>query len=173
MRLPGEERPEAREVRDVVESLRFCAEDLEKIDIILAQYVRSASARCAMLVDRDGRMIAECGARKHAPQLAQLAAASFEATELFMRMFDRQGALRFYQGRSLAVELTLVGERALLATAFDEATTLGMVRLYELQASSRLRSFLAEIAERTSQAESISKDFSGRGGPPTPPLAMA
>ncbi len=174
MRMPGDDRPEVREVREVVESLRFYPEDLEKVDAILGQYLKTANARSAMLVDRSGRMVAGCGTTAEAPRFASLAAAAFEAAEVMMRLLGREGAaIRVYEGRALAIEMTMVGERTLLATAFDEMTTLSMVRLHEAQVRAKLRAVMDEIAVRKSEAESISRDFGNRGGPPTPPLAIA
>ena len=36
----------------------------------------------------------------------------------------------FHQGKSDNIQLSLVGDRALLTAIFDEQTTVGMVRLY-------------------------------------------
>ena len=54
----------------------------------------------------------------------------------------------FHQGKKDSVQLSLIGERTLLATIFDERTTIGMVRLYAKEASSKLTGIFREIDNR-------------------------
>ena len=50
----------------------------------------------------------------------------------------RSSRIMFHQGKKDNIQLSLVGERTILAVIFDDRTTLGMVRLYASQVSSKL-----------------------------------
>jgi len=65
----------------------------------------------------------------------------------------------FHQGRKDNIQLSSWASRTILAIIFDDRTTLGMVRLYASQVSSKLASLFDEINVRKGEAETISKDF--------------
>ena len=55
----------------------------------------------------------------------------------------------------------LVGDRTLLATVFDERTTIGMVRLYAKEATEKLLTVFEEIAGRNDDGSNgLGEDFS-------------
>ena len=54
----------------------------------------------------------------------------------------------FHQGKRDNIQLTLIGDRTILATVFDERTTIGMVRLYAKEASEKLTKIFDEINNR-------------------------
>jgi hypothetical protein len=169
MKLPAEERPEVREVREVVESLRITEADVLRMEEVLQAHVTQANARCAMVIGEDGRRIAQVG-NAHVP-VERLAAGWFEIARVMRVTFGREGIAQV-QGSGLAVEVTMIAEQTALATVVDR-TAWGQVRSLELAARAKIRALLDEIAERRSEAEAISRDFRDRGGPPTPPLAIA
>jgi predicted regulator of Ras-like GTPase activity (Roadblock/LC7/MglB family) len=95
--------------------------------------------------------------------ISALVAGSFAATKQMAKLLgEEEFSIMFHQGRKDNIQLSLVGERTILAIIFDDKTTLGMVRLYASQVSSKLASLFDEIAARKTEAESISKDFSSQ-----------
>ena len=55
----------------------------------------------------------------------------------------------YHQGKSDNIQLSLVGDRALLTAIFDETTTIGMVRLYATEAAKRLAVIFRKKAQET------------------------
>ena len=69
-----------------------------------------------------------------------------------------------HQGRSGNIQLSLVGNRALLTALFEDNTTIGMVRLYAGEASKRLtdvfeRKTSGEGTEDRQTAHAIAEDY--------------
>jgi len=92
--------------------------------------------------------------------ISALVAGSFAATKQMAKNSWGGGVLDHVPpGRKDNIQLSLVGERTILAIIFDDRTTLGMVRLYASQVSSKLAALFDEINVRKGEAETISKDF--------------
>jgi len=64
-----------------------------------------------------------------------LVAATREMAKL---LGEEEFSALFHQGKSDNIQLSLVGDRALLTAIFDDQTTVGMVRLYAAEAAKRL-----------------------------------
>ena len=129
---------------------------------MLGQFLKSANAKCALLVDKDGHLVTKQGdsGTYDMDTISALVAGSFAATKQMAKLLgEEEFSIMFHQGRKDNIQLSLVGERTILAIIFDDKTTLGMVRLYASQVSSKLGSLFDEIAARKSEAETISKDF--------------
>jgi len=122
-------------------ALVFYEDDIEAIASILDAFLKKSAARCAMLIDKDGHMITARGATKSVDldTISALVAGSFAATKALAHQFGEEDfhAL-FHQGKSGNLQLSLVADRALLTALFDDATTVGMVRLYASEAAKRL-----------------------------------
>ena len=70
-------------------------------------------------------------------------------------------ATLFHQGERESIQISLVGERALLAMVFDQRTNLGLVRYYAVESVRRLTEILNEIDKREPSTQSgLSSDFS-------------
>ena len=81
--------------------------------------------------------------------IAALVAGSFAATrEMAKLLGEDEFSVLFHQGKKDSIQLSLIGERTLLATIFDERTTIGMVRLYAKEATSKLMVIFREIDTR-------------------------
>src|SRR5262245_9563818 len=123
--------------------LVFYKEDVESINSILDAFLKQSAAKCALLVDKDGHMVTWRGYTKKIDldTISALVAGSFAATRAMAKLLgeDEFSAL-FHQGKSDNIQLSLVGDRALLTAIFDDATTVGMVRLYAAEAAKRLAS---------------------------------
>jgi len=129
----------------------FHPDDLRRLDQILGSYVRDTSARCAVLMDRTGRLLTTAGetAGIDGVTFASLAAADFSASDqLAMILGEDEFTTLFHQGDRLSMYLAAVGGQAILATLFDQRTTLGMVRLRLRAAEPQFGALFAEIAAR-------------------------
>ena len=149
------------------ESLRstrlvFYKEDIERIAKTLNTFLKNANARCVLLVDKDGHLVTKEGESStyDMDTISALVAGSFAATKQMAKLLgEEEFSIMFHQGKKDNIQLSLVGERTILAVIFDDKTTLGMVRLYASQVSSKLAELFSEIAERKSEGEKISQEF--------------
>ena len=142
--------------------LVFYKEDIEIIGKSLTVFLKNANAQCALLVDKDGHMVTKEGESStyDMDTISALVAGSFAATKQMAKLLgEEEFALMFHQGKKDNIQLSLVGERTILAVIFDERTTLGMVRLYSSQVSSKLAQVFSDIASRKSEGEKISQEF--------------
>ncbi|MCU0724132.1 MAG: roadblock/LC7 domain-containing protein, partial [Planctomycetes bacterium] len=121
----------SKKIRD--KRLVFYTEDLEKIDKYLLEFLKLSSARCALLIDKEGHMVTRVGDTENLDldTISALVAGSFAATREMARVLGEvEFADLFHQGKNESIQLYLVGERTLLTVIFDKSTTVGMVRLY-------------------------------------------
>ena len=149
------------------ESLRgsrlvFYKEDMQRIEKILDQFLQSSNSKCALLVDKDGHLVTKFGEAStyDMDTISALVAGSFAATKQMAKLLgEEEFSIMFHQGKKDNIQLSLVGERTILAVIFDDKTTLGMVRLYASQVSSKLSEVFDDIAERKVEGEKISQEF--------------
>lgn len=81
--------------------------------------------------------------------VSALVAGSYAATREMARLLgEEEFSVLFHQGKKDNIQLTLVGDRTILATVFDERTTIGMVRLYAKEATEKLTRLFEKIASR-------------------------
>ncbi len=107
-----------------------------------------------MLIDKEGYMVTKAGSTDDfdLQAVSALVAGSYAATrEMAKLLGEEEFSVLFHQGRKDSVQLTLVGDRTILATVFDERTTIGMVRLYAKEASQKLEQVFEEINERADE----------------------
>ena len=142
----------------------------ELLPFVLAEFVKRVRVRFAVLVDEDGRGLASAGraARDELEAVRGVGASSLELANVMRGLLGRQGVL--VQTRGMAIELTPVGPRRLVATVFEGP--LDGVRSEAAQLALRIRLCLEEIAGRNRAAASIARDF-GQDGSGMPPSAMA
>ena len=70
----------------------------------------------------------------------------------------------FHQGHKGSIQLSLVGERTILAVIFNDQTTVGMVRLYTLEASTKLGELFKSLEARPRNASvDLSPDYAQSG----------
>lgn len=117
-----------------------------------------------MLIDKEGHMVTKAGSTDDFDMqaVAALVAGSYAATREMARLLgEDEFSVLFHQGKRDNIQLTLVGNRTILATVFDERTTIGMVRLYAKEASEQLKKVFEEIAARKDDGSgTLGKDFS-------------
>lgn len=121
--------------------LTFYKEDIEKIDRLLAEFLRLSGAKCALLIDKEGHLVTRRGEVRTIDMdtISALVAGSFAATKEMARLLgeDEFTAL-YHQGTRDNIQLSLVGNRTLLTILFDDRTTVGMVRLYANETAKKL-----------------------------------
>ena len=142
--------------------LVYYAEDIDRIDQILDRLLELSEARCALLVDKEGHLITKRGemtAGFDDQSISALVAGSFAATKAMAKLLgEEEFSVLFHQGVKDSIQLTLVADRALLAIIFDDRTTIGMVRLYANETSTKIAQLLAEAARRE-PTEDIGAEF--------------
>ena len=121
--------------------LVFYKEDIQRIDEILADFLESSAAKCALMVDKEGHMVTKKGNTSSfdLDTICALVAGSFAATKEMARLLgETEFSVMFHQGKRDNIQLTLVGDTTLLTVIFDDKTTLGMVRLYATETANQL-----------------------------------
>ena len=155
-------------LRDV--QTAFYKEDMDRIDRLLEEFLRKSRAKSALLVDRSGHSITRKGFVQDLDleTVSALVAGSFAATRAMAKLLgEKQFSLMFHQGERDNIQLSVVGERAILAVIFDERTNLGLVRVYTDEASSTLAKIFEEISKRAASAAPpapIQGDFGASAG---------
>lgn len=142
--------------------LVFYKEDIEAIGKSLSVFLKNANAQCALLVDKDGHLVTKEGEAKSfdVDTISALVAGSFAATKQMAKLLgEEEFSLMFHQGKKDNIQLSLVGDRTILAVIFDDRTTLGMVRLYSSQVATKLGQVFKDIGDRKREGEQISQDF--------------
>src|SRR3954452_17093158 len=113
-------------------SWSFTEDDYGAITESLQRFLGESQARCAMLVDRAGQLVATVGEQ---PQFeptafATLTAADFSANDQLAKLIgENDFNSLFHQGEKESMYLADVARRVILVVLFDNRTTLGMVRL--------------------------------------------
>lgn len=125
----------------------------QRLDDLLASYLREANVRTAMLLDRAGRLITQAG--EHGAfdviTFASLAAADFAAgDQLAVLLGDREFASLYHHGEQQSMYLADIGGRAILAALFDGHTTLGLVRVMSRRYVPQLDEVFEDVAARGS-----------------------
>jgi predicted regulator of Ras-like GTPase activity (Roadblock/LC7/MglB family) len=144
--------------------LVFYARDVDRIDAQLDGFLELSSARCALLIDKDGHLVTRRGepVQGSLDSVSALIAGSFAATREMARLFgEEQFSNLFHQGAHDCIQVSLVGERSLFVIVFDERTNLGLVRFYADETVKHLAEIVDSLAEREEDPEErLSVDFS-------------
>ena len=142
-------------------SLVIYEQQMEKIDAAILWMIKRAEAKCAMLVDKDGHLVARQGFTQSldTTALAALLAGSFASTREIARLVgEPEFSVLFHQGKKDHIHISLVNEQTILAVVFDDRTTIGMVRLYCREASEKLNEIFSEPPPASPQTE-LDVDF--------------
>ncbi len=113
-------------------SWSFTEEDFGAITQALQKFLFESNARCALLVDRTGQLVATVGEQPNfdPTAFATLTAADFSANDQLARLIgETDFNSLFHQGEKESMYLADVARRVILVTLFDNRTTLGLVRL--------------------------------------------
>src|SRR5436853_5179259 len=113
-------------------SWSFTEDDYGAITETLQRFLGEANARCAMLVDRAGQLVATVGEQLGVDPtaFATLTAADFSANDQLAKLIgENDFNSLFHQGEKESMYLADVARRVILVVLFDNRTTLGLVRL--------------------------------------------
>ncbi len=125
-------------------------EEITRIEAAISGMLRSAEAKCALLVDKDGHLITRQGFTHSldTTALAALLAGSFASTKEIARLVgEPEFSVLFHQGKKDHIHMCLIGERSILAVIFDDRTTIGMVRLYAKETAAELTKIFEQIKQ--------------------------
>ena len=123
-------------------SWSFTEEDFGAITKSLQAFLKDSNARCALLVDRSGQLVATVGEQpKFDPTtFATLTAADFSANDQLAKLIgENDFNSLFHQGEKESMYLADIARRVILVVLFDNRTTLGLVRL-------KMKEVVAELA---------------------------
>ncbi len=138
-------------------------DDTEKIDTVMTRLLKGSEAKCALLVDKDGHLIARHGFTQtlDTTALSALMAGSFASTaEIAKLVGEPEFSVLFHQGKKDHIHMGLVGDRSILAVVFDDRTTIGMVRLYAKEAAEELQKIFETVLQKiNSDEQGLSEEF--------------
>jgi len=143
--------------------LVFYQADIDKINKVLEEFLKLSDSKANLLIDKEGHLVTKAGHTEtyDMSTVSALVAGSFAATREMARLLgEDEFSLLFHQGKRDNIQLTLIGDRTIMATIFDERTTIGMVRLYAKEASMKLAKTFEEIDKRIDDGTAgLSDDF--------------
>lgn len=131
--------------------LTFYKDDVDRIDKLLAEFLRLSGAKCALLIDKEGHLVTKRGELRtiDIDTISALVAGSFAATKEMARLLgEDEFTAMFHQGERDNIQLSLVGDRTLLTILFDDRTTVGMVRLYASETAKKLADIYRDAMNR-------------------------
>jgi predicted regulator of Ras-like GTPase activity (Roadblock/LC7/MglB family) len=137
-------------------SWSFTEEDFGAITQSLQRFLYESNARCALLVDRTGQLVATVGEQpKFDPtSFATLTAADFSANDQLARLIgETDFNSLFHQGEKESMYLADVARRVILVVLFDNRTTLGLVRLKMKQTVDELTKLFEQVFARVQSGQ--------------------
>ncbi len=106
----------------------------EKLLKTLEEFLNHSEAFFAMIIDRGGTILSQCGRPPESTDitvLAALAAGSFAATrELASRVGEAEFNALYQQGSHFHILMNAVDDDTMLVSIFGTQTTVGLVRFY-------------------------------------------
>ena len=132
-------------------SWSFTEDDFGAITKSLERFLFDSNARCALLVDRAGQLVATVGEKpKFDPTaFATLTAADFSANDQLAKLIgENDFSSLFHQGEKESMYLADVARRVILVVLFDNRTTLGLVRLKMKATVDELAKFFEQVFKR-------------------------
>ncbi|HLA89575.1 MAG TPA: roadblock/LC7 domain-containing protein [Gemmatimonadaceae bacterium] len=139
-------------------SWSFTEDDFGAITTSLQKFLFESNARCALLVDRSGQLVATVGEQPtfDPTAFATLTAADFSANDQLAKLIGESDFNSlFHQGEKESMYLADVARRVILVVLFDTRTTLGLVRLKMKETVLDLSKLFDEVFSRgaTGQAQ--------------------
>ena len=129
----------------------YYAEDIEQLQKVLDRMLDLSRAKRVMLIDVEGHMVASrgnAGDKLDSETISALVAGSFAATKETAKLLgEEEFSVLFHQGEKDSIQLTLIDDRLLLGIIFDDATTIGMVRLYANETAKKVLQVLSQSHE--------------------------
>ena len=137
-------------------SWSFTEDDFSGITRALERFLTDCNARCALLVDRTGQLVATVGDRPNfdPTAFATLTAADFSANDQLAKLIgENDFNSLFHQGEKESMYLADVARRVILVVLFDNRTTLGLVRLKMKETVNELTRLFEQVFARPTEAQ--------------------
>jgi predicted regulator of Ras-like GTPase activity (Roadblock/LC7/MglB family) len=146
-------------------SWSFTEDDFGAITAALEAFLTECNARCAILVDRTGQLVATVGERPNnfdPTAFATLTAADFSANDQLARLIgENDFNSLFHQGEKESMYLADIARRVILVVLFDNRTTLGLVRLKMRQTVQLLTQLFEQMFARGAAGASAPNILAG------------
>ncbi len=145
-------------------SWSFTEDDFGAITSALERFLTDCNARCALIVDRTGQLIATVGERPNfdPTAFATLTAADFSANDQLAKLIgENDFSTLFHQGEKESMYLADIARRVILVVLFDNRTTLGLVRLKMKQTVTELSQLFDQVFARASDSASAPNILAG------------
>jgi predicted regulator of Ras-like GTPase activity (Roadblock/LC7/MglB family) len=136
-------------------SWSFTEDDYGAITESLQRFLGESNARCALLVDRAGQLVATVGEQPtfDPTAFATLTAADFSANDQLAKLIgENDFNSLFHQGEKESMYLADVARRVILVVLFDNRTTLGLVRLKMKATVEELNQLFTAVFQRAHEA---------------------
>jgi predicted regulator of Ras-like GTPase activity (Roadblock/LC7/MglB family) len=136
-------------------SWSFTEDDYGAITDTLQRFLGESNARCAMLVDRAGQLVATVGEQPtfDPTAFATLTAADFSANDQLAKLIgENDFNSLFHQGEKESMYLADIARRVILVVLFDNRTTLGLVRLKMKSTVEELNALFTTVFQRAHDA---------------------
>jgi predicted regulator of Ras-like GTPase activity (Roadblock/LC7/MglB family) len=131
-------------------------EDFWALNDVLYALVESSYSKSAMLIDRDGHLIANVG---EAPSFdtdsfASLSAADLAASKALASMLgEKDFRNQAHQGKDCGIYQCCVNDKVMLVLLFDRRSTLGLVRLRAEKGARELAEIFTRVYGKLSRSE--------------------
>src|SRR4249919_2474648 len=138
-------------------SWSFTEDDFASITQSLQRFLHESNARCALLVDRAGQLVATVGEQPNfdPTAFATLTAADFSANDQLAKLIgENDFNSLFHQGEKESMYLADIARRVILVVLFDNRTTLGLVRLKMRQVVLNLTQLFEGVFSRSAASAS-------------------
>lgn len=145
-------------------SWSFTEDDFAAITEALERFLTDCNARCALLVDRSGQLVATVGERPtfDPTAFATLTAADFSANDQLAKLIgENDFQSLFHQGEKESMYLADIARRVILVVLFDNRTTLGLVRLKLRQTVTELTQLFDQVFARGADSRSTPNILAG------------
>lgn len=132
-----------------VSDLVMYEEEFRKIDDELQSLKKQANASVVFLVDKNGQLIASAGDTQDVDttSLASLTAGNIAATGGMAKLLgEEEFTILFHEGAKDNINISLVGNRVILAVIFDSRSSIGLVRLRVKKTTEVLAKIFEDIA---------------------------
>jgi predicted regulator of Ras-like GTPase activity (Roadblock/LC7/MglB family) len=135
-------------------------EDISALDRALEQLLRNTEATTAIVIDKGGFLITQCGdtGSTDSVTLAALAAASYAATQTIASLVSETNFSSLYQqGEQVSLLTCNVDEYCLMAIVFRAGLSVGAIKYY---AASTIKAIAAQLQEAAKRNPSQGIDLS-------------
>ena len=135
-------------------------EEFKRIDEELVSLKNSANASVVFLVDKNGQLIASVGDTQDVDttSLASLTAGNIAATGGIAKLLgEEEFTILFHEGAKDNINISLVGDRVILAVVFDSRSSIGLVRLRVKKATESLARIFDDISGKAERDKAEGK----------------